>query len=281
MAKKKKNIPLPKLTTKRGLIDTHCHLDFPDYDIDREEVIQRAVHAGVTHMITIGIDLSTSRSAVEIAASHPFVSAAVGVHPHHVSDLTSVELDEIVRLAADPVVVAYGEIGMDTVRNYAPLDVQRQKFREQVRLAKGLNLPMIIHDREAHADILAVLEKNAPFPSGGVIHCYSGDSALAEQFMQLGFYISIPGVVTFNKAEDLQEAVRRIPLTSMLVETDAPFLSPMPKRGRRNEPLHVLYTANKIAELKGVGLDEVARITTENAVDLFHIGNCLPGAVNL
>ena len=271
MAKKKKNIPLPELTIKPGLVDSHCHLDFPDYDADREEMMQRAVQAGVAHMITIGIDLKTSRFAAEIAASHPFVSAAVGVHPHHVGDLDSADLDEIVRLAADFKVVAYGEIGMDTVRNYAPLDVQRRKFREQVRLAKGLNLPMIIHDREAHAEILAVLEDNAPFPAGGVIHCFSGDAILAEQFMQLGFYISIPGVVTFNKAEELQEAARKIPLTSMLVETDAPFLSPVPKRGRRNEPLHVLYTAQKIAELKGVSLDEVARVTTANAVDLFAI----------
>lgn len=269
MAKKKKNTKLPALSAGLSLVDTHCHLDFADYDTDRPEVIQRAIDAGVTRMVTIGIDLTTSRMAVEIAAGNARVWAAVGVHPHHVSGLTSTDLDEIVTLAAAPKVVAYGEIGMDKVRNYAPLDVQKEKFRQQVALAKELNLPMIIHDREAHDDILSVLHDSMPFPRGGVIHCFSADAALAQEFMTLGFYISIPGVVTFNKAEELQDAVRVIPLNVLLVETDAPFLSPMPKRGRRNEPSHVLYTAKKVAELKGVSLDELAEVTSRNAVHLF------------
>ncbi len=271
MAKKKKKIKLPELGPGSILVDSHCHLDFPDYAADQEEVIAAAVKAGVTRMITIGIDYRTSAAAVALAAEYESVYAAVGIHPHHAAEMSDDDLSAIVGLAKSPEVVAYGEVGIDMVKNYAPLEVQKEKFSRQVALAKELELPLIIHDREAHAEILAILQKEAPFPAKGVIHCFSGNLDIASRFMELGFYISIPGVVTFNKAEELQEAARRIPLESLLVETDAPFLAPVPRRGRRNEPAYVLYTAQKVAELKGITLDEVAGTTTANVEKLFHL----------
>ncbi len=273
MAKKKVNIKLPELGNDCILVDSHCHLDFPDYDEDRDQVIANAVKAGVTRMITIGIDRRTSEAAVRLAGEHVEVFAAVGIHPNQAAEMIEDTLTALAELSRHPKVVAYGEIGIDTVKNYAPLEVQRQAFQRQVELAKTLDLPLIIHDREAHEEILAILEQAAPFPARGVIHCFSGNQEMASRFMALGFYISIPGVVTFNKAAELQEVARRIPLDSLLVETDAPFLSPVPRRGKRNEPAHVLYTAAKVAELRGITLDEVARATTANVVELFSIKN--------
>ncbi len=167
--------------------------------------------------------------------------------------------------------VAYGEIGLDYVKNHAPRPAQLDHFRRQIELAKGLDLPLIIHDREAHADVMAGLRAAAPFPRGGVMHCYSGDIKLAAEVVELGFHLSIPGIVTFAKAEVLQEVARTIPLTSMLIETDGPYLAPVPFRGQRNEPAYVLYTAAKVAELRQISIDEVARQTTANAVALFRL----------
>lgn len=276
MTKKKKHPPLPLLEDGRILIDSHCHLDMDAYSADLAEIIARASLAGVKKIITVGIDLQSSREAVAIANNHPDIFATVGIHPHHADECTDKVLAEISRLAADTKVVAYGEIGIDTVKNYAPLPDQLHAFESQVRLASSLGLPVIIHNREAHEDIYRILSENGPLPAGGVIHCFTGDARAAEQFLELGYYISIPGVVTFNRTDELQEAVRRIPLHAMLVETDGPFLAPVPKRGKRNEPAYMLYTAQKIAELKGVSLAEVARITTENTVRLFNIGTSDP-----
>jgi TatD DNase family protein len=271
MTRKKKNIKLPELTDGHVIVDSHCHLDFPDYEEDQKDVINRAVTAGVTRMITIGIDYQTSEAAVALAAKYENVFAAIGIHPHHAAEMSDTDLTSMVKLAQKNKVVAYGEIGIDKVKNYAPLEIQKEKFSRQVDLARELNLPLIIHDREAHEEILAILQQAAPFPARGVIHCFSGNNEIASQFMKLGFYISIPGVVTFNKAEDLQDVARRIPLDSLLVETDAPFLSPVPRRGRRNEPAYVLYTAQKVAGLKGISLNEVASATTANVIKLFHL----------
>ncbi len=270
MAKKKKNKKLPELENGCVLVDSHCHLDFSDYNEDREEVIARAVNAGVTRMVTIGIDCQTSAAATALAARYEPVYAAVGIHPHHAAETTEDDFGAIAELARKPKVVAYGEIGIDKVKNYAPLEVQKKIFRQQVAMAGELNLPLIIHDREAHEEILDILRQAAPFPARGIIHCFSADNDFASRFIELGFYISIPGVVTFNKADDLQDVVRQVPLENLLVETDAPFLAPMPRRGRRNEPAYVLYTAQKIADLKDITLDEVARATTANIADLFH-----------
>ncbi|MCJ7601058.1 MAG: TatD family hydrolase [Desulfobulbaceae bacterium] len=271
MSKKKKHIPLPVLGRGAALVDTHCHLDMIDEGLYADRVIDRALAAGVKAVITIGIDMKSSRKAVEFAKNNPGVYASVGIHPHHAGDLTDDALDELDRLARNQRVVAYGEIGIDTVKDYAPLPVQHSAFTRQLHLAKRLGLPVIIHNREAHEQIYELLEANGPFPAAGVIHCFSGDGATAKKFIDLGFYISIPGVVTFNNAQILHDAVRAIPLSRLLVETDAPFLAPVPFRGKTNEPAYTLYTTQKIAELKDVTLDAVARQTTANVQKLFGI----------
>lgn len=271
MSKKKKIIPLPVLNSEISLIDTHCHLDMLGTDKEAEEAITRAVEAGVKHIITIGIDLKSSQKAVEFANKHKSVHASVGIHPHHAEELTPSTLSQLKELASDKEVVAFGEIGIDTVKNYAPLSVQQQAFVTQLNIAKELSLPVIIHDREAHEQIYSLLKENGPFEDRGVIHCFSGDADIAMKFIDLGFYISIPGVVTFKKADILQKAVQSIPLNSLLVETDAPFLAPVPRRGKRNEPLYTLYTAQKIAELKEIDINEVASKTSANVEKLFGI----------
>lgn len=272
MSKKKKPMPLPCLDSGHTVVDTHCHLDMEAYRDDLDKVISRAAQAGVTKILTVGIDLTSSSAAVTLAARHAGVFASVGVHPHHVGELTEEQYGQLKVLARQPKVVAYGEIGMDRVKDYAPVDLQQQHFDRQVRLAKELGLPLIVHDREAHDEILAILRRHLPFPAGGVMHCFSGDSRYAESVMELGFYISIPGVVTFNKADTLLDVARTVPLSRLLLETDGPFLAPVPRRGKRNEPVFVLYTAQKVAELKGVSLAEVAAHTTENADRLFRLG---------
>jgi len=263
--------PLPLPEQAPALIDTHCHLDFPDYQGDLAEVLARAAKVGVAEIITVGIDLATSRKACELAASLPGVYATVGVHPHHVNEMGPDDYPALRELAARPEVVAYGEIGLDYVKEYSPAALQREHFVRQVEIARQAGLPLIIHDREAHADILAILRAAGKLPAGGVMHCFSGDAALAEEVLELGFYISIPGVVTFKSAAVLREAVRRVPLERLLLETDAPFLAPVPVRGKRNEPAFLPYIARRVAEVKGCELEEVAHQTTANAHRLFGI----------
>lgn len=257
------------------LIDTHCHLDFPDYRRDYREVLQRARRAGVTAVVTVGIDLATSRQAVALAAAgddeNPAIHATVGVHPNHVKELQDGDYRRLRELAADPEVVAYGEIGLDYVKEYSPAPLQRQHFAAQVELGRELGLPLIIHDREAHADTLAILRQAGSLPAGGVMHCFSGDAALAEEVLALGFYISIPGVVTFKNAEKLREAVAVVPLDRLLLETDGPFLAPVPFRGKRNEPAYLTHIADRVAAGKGVSPQEVASQTTANARRLFNL----------
>ena len=265
----KTEIALPVLGHGAMLIDTHCHLDMSAYEADFEAVLARAVAAGVTRIISVGIDLVSSRRAIGLAEQHQGVYATVGVHPHNVAELGEESYAELRGLCRHPKVVAYGEIGLDYVKNYAPVALQKEHFARQVALAKELQLPLVVHDREAHDDIMEMLEAAGPFPAGGVMHCFSGDATFARRVLALGFHISIPGVVTFAKAEMLQEAVRGIPLDSLVLETDGPFLAPVPKRGKRNEPQLMLFTAQKVAELKGISLEEVARQTTMNAVRLF------------
>ena len=265
----KPEMPLPVPGHGAVLFDTHCHLDMSAYEADYEAVLARAFAAGVTRIISVGIDLASSRRAIGLAEQHEGIYATVGVHPHNVAELSDGDYAELQTLCRHPKVVAYGEIGLDYVKNYCPVSLQREHFARQVALAKKLLLPLVIHDREAHDEIMEMLEVAGPFPAGGVMHCFSGDAVFARRVLALGFHISIPGVVTFAKAEMLQEAVREIPLGSLVLETDGPFLAPVPQRGRRNEPRLLLFTALKVAELKGVSLEEVARQTTMNGVRLF------------
>lgn len=268
---KKIKAPIPTLQPNSHLIDSHCHLDMDSYSGDLDDVLKRARQYGVHSIITIGIDETSSIAAVKMAHDYPFIKATVGIHPHDVEQIdadTYTRLQKLVQENREQV-VAYGEIGLDYVKNYSPKSTQLRAFEEQLSLAKELDLPVIIHDREAHDDCLALLQSMAPFPKGGVMHCFSGNIELAEKVLDLGFYISIPGVVTFKNGLELQEVAKNVPLESMLLETDGPFLSPVPWRGKRNEPAYVAYTAQKIAELKKITIDQVAEQTSINTLNLF------------
>ncbi|MCK5339852.1 MAG: TatD family hydrolase [Desulfobulbaceae bacterium] len=269
--KKKKVVPLPDLPEGVTAIDTHCHLDMKPYRHDLDHVLGQAGKHGVSRVITVGIDETSSRAAIALSERYDGVYATVGVHPHNVEDATDSTYETLREMSAHPKVIAYGEVGMDRVKKYAPVELQKEHYIRQVRLAKELNLPLIIHDREAHDDIMEVLTAEAPFPVGGVMHCFSGDLALAERVVELGLYVSIPGVVTFHNAKSLQEVAAKAPLSSLLLETDGPFLAPEPKRGKRNEPLYVLYTAMKVAQLRGVAVETVLEQTTANARRLFRL----------
>ena len=253
------------------LIDSHCHLDDHRYDADREVVITSARAVGVDHFVTIGCDLETSRAAVALAQQHPFVSATVGVHPHEVKLIQDGWYDELRSLARSDRVVAYGEIGLDYHYDHSPRDVQRSRFREQVQLARELRLPIIIHTREAQEDTITILKEEKAQDVGGVFHCFSGDAWLAKDALDLGFYLSFSGVVTFQNAVMLRDIVKTVPLDRILVETDSPYLTPVPHRGKRNEPAYVRHVAEKIAELHGLTVQEVEQATTQNTRRVFRI----------
>jgi TatD DNase family protein len=255
------------------LIDTHVHLDDPRYDPDREAVFQRAQESGVDRFITIGCDLSTSYSAVQLATEHPNVYATVGVHPHEAKHIACNWYPELCQLARQPKVVGFGEIGLDYHYDHSPRDVQRQRFREQIGLADSLRLPLVIHTREAQDDTLAILREEHAERVGGIFHCFSEDSSFAKKALDLGFYLSFSGIITFRNASPLHEVIRLVPEDRLLIETDAPYLTPVPFRGKRNESAYVTYVAKQIAEIKyagsPTGYARVAELTTENARRLF------------
>ena len=267
---KKQKHRLPPIESGSRIIDTHCHLDMDDYRLDLPDIIQRANTAGVTGIVTIGIDLASSLAAVDLASRYPPLRAAVGVHPHDAQNIAEKDLDKIKKLAGKENVVGYGEIGLDYVKDYSAPAIQRKVFGQQLAMARELDLPIIIHDREAHDDCLDIINKEGPFEKGGVMHCFSGNMAFAKKVLATNLFISIPGIVTFKNAHSLHEVAKNIPLECMLLETDGPFLSPVPYRGKRNEPAYTLYTAAKIAELRGISIEEVAQKTTANAERLFN-----------
>jgi TatD DNase family protein len=253
------------------LIDSHCHIDDTRFDADREVMMTRARAEGIEHFVTIGCDLETSRAAVALAEGHPFVSATVGVHPHEVKLIQEPWYDQLRLLARSVRVVAYGEIGLDYHYDHSPRDVQRIRFREQIQLARELKLPIVIHTREAQEDTIMILKEEKASELGGVFHCFSGDAWLAKDALDLGFYLSFSGVITFQNAVMLREIVKTVPLDRILVETDSPYLTPAPYRGKRNEPAYVRQVAEKIAEIHGVGVEKVGEVTSENTRRIFHI----------
>ena len=253
------------------LIDTHAHLSLPQFDQDRTEVIKRARDAGIKHIITVGTDSDDCRKAVALAQEHDFISAAVGIHPHDAKTINAETYSLLRELADDDNVVAIGEIGLDFYRNLSSQEIQVQHFREQLWLAREVSLPVIIHDREAHQKVLQILQEEKAETMGGVIHCFSGDWEMAKACLDMGFYISIPGTITFKKSEEYHKLVRDLPLDRMLVETDCPFLAPYPFRGKRNEPAYVQYVAKAVAGIKGLGCEAFAEITTQNAQKLFNL----------
>ncbi len=253
------------------LVDTHCHLDMESFTEDIDQVIENGLQAGVKTIITIGIDLNSSKKAVQLAGRYPSVFATVGVHPHDADKVTDKDLAIIGELAGHEKVIGYGEIGLDYAKMYAPKEKQKEIFTRQLIMAKDLNLPLIIHDRDAHADTIQALDNFAPFPAGGVMHCFSGNLDFARQVIELGFFISIPGIVTFKNAHSLHEVARKVPANILLLETDAPFLTPAPYRGKRNEPARIIHTAAKVAELRDISIERLAEITSRNAEKLFSI----------
>lgn len=251
------------------LIDTHTHLHDPQFDTDREAVVQRARQDGVNLMVTIGTDLETSRQAVELTERHDFVFATVGVHPHEVKTIQGHTYQVLEQLARHPKVVAYGEVGLDFYYMHSPKDLQQSHFREQIRLARRLGLPLVIHTRQASEETLAILEEEKADEVGGVFHCYTGNLPTAQAALSLNFFISFSGILTFLKALDLQEVARQIPVESILIETDCPYLAPIPHRGKRNEPSYVRHVAEKLAQIKALPYEELARITSQNTHKLF------------
>ncbi len=257
------------------LIDTHTHLDDARYEPDRDMMLARAREAGVETMITIGCDLVTSRSAVAIADRYPFVYASVGVHPHEVKHVEATWYDELRQLSQHKKVVAYGEIGLDYHYNHSSPEEQRQRFREQIQLARELGLPVIIHTRDAQDDTVRILKEERASEVGGVFHCFSGDAWLAKDALDLGFYLSFSGILTFQNATMLREIAKTVPADRLLIETDCPYLTPIPHRGKRNEPAYVTHVAALLAVIKsddGIRTaEDVGRITSENARRLFKI----------
>ncbi len=251
------------------LIDSHAHLEMKEFNPDREEVIERARQAGVSYIVTVGTNLAQSRKALSLARQHENIYATVGVHPHDVIMADSKTFDDLCEIARDPKVVAYGEIGLDFFRNISPREKQIEMFNLQLKLAVQLKLPVIIHDRDAHEQTLRMVKASGV--RRGVFHCFSGDYSMARQCIDLGFYISIPGVVTFDNAKTIQDVAQRVPLSSLLLETDAPYLTPAPHRGKRNEPSFIINTAKKVAQIKGLPWEEVADVTARNTMNLFGI----------
>jgi len=252
------------------LVDTHAHLQWASFDKDREDVIRRARKVNVKYIVNIGFDLDGSKEAIELAEKHEGLYATVGIHPHNASQLNENILDKLRKLSENPKVVAIGETGLDYYRNLSPKEAQKKAFEAQLFLAEELGLPVVIHDREAHADTLEILSKFKG-KINGIMHCFSGSREMAEQCIKSDFYISFAGPVTFPSSYKLHETAKGIDLNKILLETDSPWLAPQEMLGKRNEPAFVLFTAKKIAMLKGISVDELAEATTENAKEIFQL----------
>lgn len=254
------------------LVDSHAHLDGGQFAHDREATIQRAFDHGISHILTVGCDIESSAASVALAEKYANIYATVGVHPHDATEINPQSLEQLRQLLDHPKVVALGEIGLDFYRDRSPRDVQRTAFRQQIRLAREIGKPLVVHDRDAHDEILQILQEENAAEVGGVLHCFSGDLAMARKCLELGFYLSFPGTITYPKNHAAREVAKAIPIDRLLVETDCPYLAPQQFRGKRNEPAYVRYTAEKLAEIKGLTVADVARVTSRNCHTLFGIG---------
>ncbi len=255
------------------LVDSHAHLDGQQFANDLNKIVERATANGISHILTIGCDLESSENSIKVAEKYENIFAAVGVHPHDATEINAEALQQLKSMLAQPKVVALGEIGLDYYRDRSPRDIQRNAFRQQIQLAKQVNKPIIVHDRDAHNEVIEILQEENAAEVGGVLHCFSGDLKMAKQCLELGFYLSFTGTITYPKNETVREIIKEIPIDRMLVETDCPYLSPQKFRGKRNEPAYVRYTAEKMAEIKELTIEDVARVTSRNCHDLFGFGN--------
>ncbi|WP_281883858.1 TatD family hydrolase [Paenibacillus sp. YYML68] len=253
------------------LIDTHAHLNAEQFDEDRQEVIARAQQNGIRRIINVGFNRETIPTSLALAEQYDFIYSTVGWHPTDAINMKDGDLEWLESLCAHEKVVAIGEIGLDYYWDTSPKDVQDRVFREQIRLARKVKLPIVIHNRDAHHDVVETLREEKASEVGGVMHCFSGSWETAKQCLDLNFYISFGGPVTFKNAKQPKEVLEKVPLDRLLIETDAPYLAPHPYRGKRNESSYVRLIAETAAEIKGLSLEELAEITTRNATKLFNL----------
>jgi TatD DNase family protein len=256
-----------------AVIDSHCHLDFPDFAEELPQVLERARKAGLVAMVCIGSgrDLAPARAAVALAGREPDVFASVGIHPHDVASMTEDTWQVLGELARAPRVVGIGETGLDFYYDHSPRDAQRTAFRRFIALARAVGRPVVCHVRDAHEEAAQILAEEKAPEVGGVIHCFSGGVDDARRYLDLGFHLSLSGILTFKKAHPIREAAAAAPLDRLMVETDAPYLAPVPFRGKRNEPAYVTHTLAQLAELRGISIEETAAATTANARRLFRL----------
>lgn len=255
------------------LIDSHAHIQGKEYADDYANVIKRAAEVGVDKIIAVGGagDMSSNTAAVELARRFDNVFATVGMHPHDAKDVGAHQLQTLQELASSEKVVAIGETGLDYYYSHSPHDVQRRVFAQFIAMARDSGLPIVVHERDAAADAADLLQSEGGRQLRGVIHCFTGNQQAAGKYLDLGFFLSFTGIITFKNAHDLRDVVRQVPLERMLVETDSPYLTPVPHRGKRNEPAYVRFVAETIAQVKGIAVDEVAAKTTENCRQLFSV----------
>lgn len=256
------------MQNKNLIFDSHAHYDDEKFDGDREQILSSLPQSGVCCVINNGIDLETSLLSIKFAEKYSYIYAAVGVHPHEAQNAPKDYLDKLRKMLRHKKVVAVGEIGLDYHYDFSPRDVQRRIFEEQLQLAKELNIPVIIHDREAHADTLELLKKYRPM---GVVHCFSGSAEMAREVIELGMYIGLGGAVTFKNAKTPVQVAEFVPIDKLLLETDAPYMTPVPFRGQRCDSSHIAITAEKIAQIRNIQQDELLCITCNNAKNLFGI----------
>lgn len=259
------------MSESRLLFDTHCHLDDPRFDEDRDALIHNLPGEGVHACLTCGCDLVSSRASIELARKHPCVFAAAGIHPHEAAKARREDLDALPALLADPRAVALGEIGLDFYYDFSPREVQRDLLTKQLDLAYELNKPVVLHVRDAHGEMISLLENRRARLPGGVLHSYSGSAESAGQYLAMGFHISFSGTITFKNADKVRRAALAVPLDRLLIETDSPYLAPVPHRGQRNNPALVRHVCDKLAALFDMPSEDMARITRDNAQRLFGI----------
>jgi len=269
----KRHQPPPTISQDCYFVDTHCHLDMSAFTKDFNQILLNASKNNVRKIISVGIDLKSSMAAIEIARAQKHIFATIGIHPHDIDNISESTYTSLIKLFSQysDHIAGYGEIGLDYFKNYSDPASQRKHFAKQLSLANELKLPVIIHNRQADDDTLNILRATKPFTYGGILHCFSGDYEFARKILDLGLLISIPGIVTFKNAAILHDVVKKVPLTSLVLETDGPFLSPQPFRGKRNEPAYIPYIAEKIAQIQEISIEQVANQTTTNAENLFKI----------
>ncbi len=269
---KKKTIHIPQLNQAASLIDSHCHLTMPCYKDDLNQILLTAYEHGIHTIISIGTDIQSSYDCIQLAKAKDMIYATIGIHPDDSTNFGKEEIASLKQMLSEREenkIVAIGEIGLDYFDNEIASSVQKIAFMAQLELAREYQLPVVIHNRDAHNDTLEILHACGPFEASGIMHCFSGDIQYMKKILDLGFYISIPGIITFKNAGLLKEVARTVPLDRLLIETDGPFLTPAPYRGKRNQPFYVIYTAEEIAKLRTMDLSILATATTSNAKRLF------------